>query len=200
MTGVVLEVGGRRTFAMALDWPGWGRSGREAGSALEALGAYLPRYMPLARRATGEAPSADFDVVATVEGNATTDFGAPGMPVDTDGPLAGNRLERFLAILDVVWAELDDVARSAPEELTKGPRGGGRDTSKIVEHVTGAEQAYAAKIGIRGKGLTPAQLRTAITERLSTLGEEETKWPASYFVRRVAWHVTDHLWEIQDRS
>jgi hypothetical protein len=24
-------------------------------------------------------------------------------------------------------------------------------------------------------------------------------WPARYFVRRVAWHVLDHAWEIEDR-
>ncbi len=25
-------------------------------------------------------------------------------------------------------------------------------------------------------------------------------WPGSYFVRRATWHVTDHLWEIEDRA
>jgi hypothetical protein len=25
------------------------------------------------------------------------------------------------------------------------------------------------------------------------------RWPPRFFVRRVAWHVLDHLWEIQDR-
>ena len=25
-------------------------------------------------------------------------------------------------------------------------------------------------------------------------------WPAAYFVRRVAWHVLDHAWELEDRS
>jgi hypothetical protein len=24
-------------------------------------------------------------------------------------------------------------------------------------------------------------------------------WPARYFVRRTAWHVLDHAWEIEDR-
>jgi hypothetical protein len=24
-------------------------------------------------------------------------------------------------------------------------------------------------------------------------------WPPRYFVRRVAWHVLDHAWEIEDR-
>jgi hypothetical protein len=25
-------------------------------------------------------------------------------------------------------------------------------------------------------------------------------WPARYFVRRVAWHALDHVWEIEDRA
>jgi hypothetical protein len=26
------------------------------------------------------------------------------------------------------------------------------------------------------------------------------RWSARYFVRRAAWHVLDHAWEIEDRS
>jgi hypothetical protein len=25
------------------------------------------------------------------------------------------------------------------------------------------------------------------------------RWPARYYVRRAAWHVLDHAWEIEDR-
>ena len=25
------------------------------------------------------------------------------------------------------------------------------------------------------------------------------RWPARYFVRRLAWHILDHAWEIEDR-
>ena len=31
-------------------------------------------------------------------------------------------------------------------------------------------------------------------------GPTVQKWPARYFVRRTAWHVLDHVWEIEDRS
>ena len=41
---VYLERGDKRTFAGALDWPGWSRSGRDDEQALEALLAYAPRY------------------------------------------------------------------------------------------------------------------------------------------------------------
>ena len=26
------------------------------------------------------------------------------------------------------------------------------------------------------------------------------KWTARYFLRRAAWHVLDHVWEIEDKS
>ena len=29
---------------------------------------------------------------------------------------------------------------------------------------------------------------------------DDVKWPWRYVVRRIAWHVLDHAWEIQDRS
>jgi hypothetical protein len=28
----------------------------------------------------------------------------------------------------------------------------------------------------------------------------ERGWPARYAVRRIVWHVLDHLWEMQDRA
>jgi hypothetical protein len=41
---VYLESGAKRTFAAALDWPGWCRPGRNETDALAALLAYGPRY------------------------------------------------------------------------------------------------------------------------------------------------------------
>jgi hypothetical protein len=28
----------------------------------------------------------------------------------------------------------------------------------------------------------------------------QAKWPISYALRRIAWHIVDHAWEIEDRS
>ena len=41
---VYLEAGQARTFAVALAWPGWCRSGRDETSALQSLIDYGPRY------------------------------------------------------------------------------------------------------------------------------------------------------------
>jgi hypothetical protein len=86
------------------------------------------------------------------------------------------------------------VAARAPKSLRKGPRGGGRDTDKIVEHVLGAELEYGKAIGLRLKQSD----RQALLESFSNPNRTE-KWPVRYAVRRTAWHALDHAWEIEDR-
>ena len=63
-------------------------------------------------------------------------------------PIDDVELARLLAILGACWSELDRRAAAATGmELRSGPRGGGRDLSKILAHVLEAEQAYLAKLG-----------------------------------------------------
>jgi hypothetical protein len=31
-------------------------------------------------------------------------------------------------------------------------------------------------------------------------GSAAGDWPVPYAIRRITWHVLDHLWEIQDKS
>ena len=54
---VVLEVGAKRVFARAVDWPGWCRSGRTEEAAVEALAAVRDRYAPVAAAAGLRAPA-----------------------------------------------------------------------------------------------------------------------------------------------
>ncbi len=65
---VYLEVGTKRTFAGAIDWPGWCRSGRDADAALHALVAAGPRYARVldAGRLAFHAPT-DVSAFAVVE-------------------------------------------------------------------------------------------------------------------------------------
>jgi hypothetical protein len=46
---VVVEVGQRRAFAAAIEWPGWCRSGRDEQAALEQLSAAAERYGTVAQ-------------------------------------------------------------------------------------------------------------------------------------------------------
>lgn len=203
MIEVYLEVAAKKTFAMAIAWPGWGRAAKTPDAALEALEEYRERYAPIAARARLEPPPAPFDVVAEITGNATTDFGAPGVVPDLDRrPIGTDETDRQLSLLDAAWASFDEVAEAAPESLRKGPRGGGRDTSKVVDHVTEAHAAYLRQVGVKTQKRPPGELRIEGRKRIVELvnGDEPSKWPPAYFIRRAAWHVTDHLWEVEDRS
>src|SRR6266496_6482952 len=211
-TAVYLEIGSKRVFACALDWPGWCRSGRTEELALQTLAAYAPRYAVVARQAGVPVPATAGDVPHVVErlpGSATTDFGAIAALATSDAePLGGAGAERLTALVTASWAVFDRVVAAAPAELRKGPRGGGRDRDKIVDHVLGAEAAYARKLGI--KHPQPARDdRAAITAlredilavlRAPSDGAPPVPkgWPPRYAARRIAWHALDHAWEIED--
>lgn len=209
---VILEVGKTRVFASAADWPGWCRSGKTREAALEALAGYADRYAPIAEAAGHPLPAGagtGLAVAEEVPGDATTDFGAPGVVADLDRrPTSTADAARLVALLEAAWAALDAIAAAAPEELSKGPRGGGRDTSRVVEHVASAESAYAGQIGIvvrelAGEGSErAAAVRRAIAARLGepSDGTPLKTWPARYAAHRIAWHVLDHAWEIRDRT
>ena len=192
-----VEVGGKRAFASAADWPGWCRSGRDEATALERLAAYAPRYARVVRLARLELPedATSFTVVERARGNATTDFGAPAIVAkDESKPTTARETERMLALMEACWKYLDQVIARAPQELRKGPRGGGRDRDKMYVHVLDAELAYANQIGIRIKKPDRDALREGFRNP-----REGTKWPVPYAVRRTAWHALDHAWEIEDR-
>ena len=210
---VVLEVGRQRVFATAVDWPGWSRSakardGEEA--AVEALLSYRDRYRLVADRAGAVLPTGDPHVVERLAGNATTDFGAPGLVADVERqPVTAEEARRRSALVAACWAALDDAAAAAPAELRKGPRGGGRDRDDVVRHVVEAEASYLRQVGLRP---TPAERRdpeayAAYRAQLLDLlarpsdGSDlrEGGWPPMYAAMRVAWHALDHAWEVEDR-
>jgi hypothetical protein len=194
VTDVYLESGRKRVFACAVDWPGWARSGRTEDAALEALLAYAPRYAAVV---PGFAPGA-LHVVGRVPGTATTDFGAPDArgPWD-ERPYDGDRLA---GLLERCWAGLDAVVATAPQELRKGPRGGGRDRDAVVAHVREAERSYGRTIGVRVPPRTPWPEQRAALAAAVRAQPTGTRWPVPYHVRRTAWHVLDHAWEVEDRS
>ena len=194
--GVYLEVGAKRVFASAADWPGWCRSGKDEASALANLASYAPRYSKVARLARMEIPGDPaFTVMERVKGNATTDFGAPGVPTEAEfRTTTAKQRERHAIITEACWTYLDRVVARAPRGLRKGPRGGGRDRDKMYAHVLDAEVGYAPAIGLRLK----APDRKALSE-LFRDPIEDTKWPVTYAMRRIAWHALDHAWEIEDR-
>ena len=210
-----VESGAKKVFACALDWPGWCRSGKTEEMAVAALTAYAARYAIVAARAGlafDPSPGARFTVREHLAGTTTTDFGAPAVVAAADhAPLSSKEAQRLAAILRAAWDVLDDVVATAPAELRKGPRGGGRDRDAIAAHVLDAEVAYARKLGLRGLR-SPAvgdveartTMRDGIAEVISRSSDVtalwENGWLPRYAARRLTWHVLDHAWEIEDRS
>ncbi len=218
---VVVEVAGRRSFASALDWPGWARSGSSEAAAVEALVAYGSRYAGVVRgtdvRFTAPSDAASIVVVERIDGGSTTEFGAPGAVVSVESAaLDAAGLARLIVLLRATWDALDAASVAAAGiELTKGPRGGGRDLDKIISHVHEAEAGYLGMLGSRPPAASDdpiaamAGVREAFIETLTAVatGTEisnprrtRNPWPPRYAVRRAAWHVLDHAWEIEDRA
>ena len=210
---VYLEIAPKRTFACSVDWPGWCRSGRDEGDALERLADYADRYAPVVARAGLKLPKSavDFDVVERKRGSASTEFGALDGPASADArALTKAQAERLAAIVEASWATLDDVAAHSPASLRKGPRGGGRDRDKMLQHVLGAEVSYIRKLGLKIREPAVDDRKAIAAERAAVLEvlraarkpapELSTKpWPYRYAARRIAWHVLDHAWEMEDR-
>jgi len=214
---VYLEVGSKRVFAGAIEWPGWCRSAKTPDAALEALLAAGPRYAKAVGRAGGPFTPPKvvdaFKVVEKLKGDATTDFGAPGIAPKADSrAMTPKELARHQKLLEASWAAVERAAKKAKgKTLSVGPRGGGRTLDAITQHVDDADGAYLRGLG--GKphsGETTRGLRKAFLDMVAARagGEEpppsprRTKpfWTPRYAVRRSAWHALDHAWEIEDRA
>ena len=181
-------------------------SGGSEEQALETLAAYASRYAEVLNDAgvPFEVGNAEFDVVERVPGNVTTDVGAPAVVAAAESePLDGVGGQRIASVVASCWPFLDRVARQAPAVLRKGPRGGGRDRDEIVDHVAAAELLTPAR---SGSVSVPTSGRFAPPwSRFS--GHHPTGVPLSrragrrvHAARRIAWHVLDHAWEIEDKS
>jgi hypothetical protein len=224
---VFLEIGKKRSFASAIDWPGWSRSGKDEALALQALLAYGPRYEKAIESAGlgFRAPKdiSEFTVIERLKGGAGTDFGAPGVAPSADAEAVSHvELKRFQALLEALWQTFDAAAQVAAaweaegKELRKGPRGGGRDLKGILRHVRDADKAYITQLG--GKYTSgeaqvdpredfPA-IRRAILTALGAAARGELpqvgprgglRWTPHFYVRYSAWHMLDHTWELEDR-
>jgi hypothetical protein len=204
---VYLEIGAKRVFAGALDWPGWCRAGRDEESALQALLDYAPRYARIARELNAPQSVNGFKVVERLTGDATTDFGAPGqVPASDRQSLDEEDLERWLDLLGRSWAAFEAAVKNAQgkqlakgKQLATGPRGGGRSVDAIAEHVRGAHESYARKVGGQADFVQAllARRRGEVPEVGPRGG---VRWPPRYAIRRAAWHILDHAWEIDDRA
>lgn len=218
---IFLETGKKKTAAGAFDWPGWCRVDRDPDSAVDTLLEYGSRYAQVLHIGgidfTPPTNLSGLTIVERADGDATTDFGSPGVIFSADrAALTREELDLQISILEACWAAFDWAAASAGgKDLRKGPRGGGRNLEKITEHLIEAEQAYLRRLAwkfkrdktlsfeeqlIRSRQAVAEALESAVSKGLPESGPRGgVIWPARYFLRRSAWHTLDHAWEIEDR-
>lgn len=219
---VYLEIGSKKVIVGGLDWPGWCRISKDEDSALQALIDYGPRYaQALALEGIAFQPPAAVSALRVVErlrGSATTDFGAPDIPTSVDSrPFDEAECRRSQEIMRACWHALGRAVENAQgKELRKGPRGGGRELAGIVGHILESQMGYLNRISWKMTRDKTAGLQEQLDSMLQVVldalenaarGElPETgprggkMWLPRYFVRRTAWHVLDHAWELEDRS
>ena len=215
---VMLEIGpkGKRVVAVAPDWPGLERGAKTEEAAIARLQAYLPRYAPVATLAGLGAQfaaitNAPVNVVERYPGTGSTDFWGISFAFSAFDHQAMSReeLERDLTLMQACWAYFDTVRSRVSAEMRKGPRGGGRDRDRIVRHTFGAEQDFAAKLGVRapeGALLTDDGLRAyrdaycAAIRAFHAEGKPARNWPLRYLIRHTAFHTMDHAWEMEDKD
>jgi hypothetical protein len=210
---IYVETGTKRAFAGAVAWPGWHRAGRDEATAVATLFQYAPRYARVLRGTRlGFAPPASpsgLRVAERLPGNATTDFGAPDAAPKADARrVDAGRLAKDSAIFKASWRAFERAAAAADDvALRKGPRGGGRDLRKIVDHVLGAQESY---VRLLGRTVTLDRrdmpdpvidvLAEAVRDGVPASPRGGKRWTPGFFVRRSVWHILDHAWEIEDRT
>jgi hypothetical protein len=213
---VVVEIGprGKKVVAVAPDWPGLQRGGANEESAIERLLAYLPRYAPVTKLAGMEAEFSDataVDVIERYPGVGSTDFW--GIAFAFSGidraAMTGEALERELVLMRACWAFFDEVRARVSAEMRKGPRGGGRDRDRIVQHTLFVELDWAKGLGVRTPPeelLTEEGLRAyreTYCDAIRTFhaeGKMAKTWPLRFLIRHTAFHTLDHTWEMQDKD
>ena len=212
---VMIERGKKKTVASAFDWPGWDRSAKSEEDALSVLATYRSRYASVAElaglsnefRSTGT-----LEVVERLEGTGMTDF--YGVSAKSARPeqqqMSDDECERKISLLRACWTYFDKVASVVSAELRKGPRGGGRDRDKIVRHANVAEiHEFARKVGVvtaLAAWQSPDDLRAhrdafcGAIRAYNARGAAARSWTLQFVIRRSAYHMLDHAWEMEDRD
>jgi hypothetical protein len=215
----VIERGpkGKRSVAFSLDWAGWERGATSPELALETLESYRDRYAPIAELAgmAGEFEAAGpLEIAEDRVGPGSVDFwGISFSPSSTEhGPMSEAELERAITLMQASWTFFDAVAARVSEEMRKGPRGGGRDRTRIWRHVIRNEsEDFARQVGLRipeEAALTPEGLQRhrqtyVAAMRAYNAGEIEKRmrsWTLPYLIRHSAFHTLDHAWEMEDKD
>ena len=94
--------------------------------------------------------------------------------------------------------------------LLPGARSAGRSREQIIRHTYGSEpEQLSRKVEVRTPldvVMTPDGLAEHRRDFLDAIraynaaGKPARTWPIQFLIRRTAYHVMDHAWEIEDRD
>jgi hypothetical protein len=151
-------------------------------------------------------------VVERTPGNSSTDWwGIAHVPSDLErAGLTDAELERRLRLLQACWSYFDDAVAGTSAELRHGPRGGGWTRDEIERHVHISEAGQMTrKVGVRtprdmifdpaGRAIHRQETLDAI-RAFHVASTPARTWPLAFLIRRMAQHLMDHAWELEDRS
>src|ERR1035441_8698962 len=180
---VCREVTPKQPFASALGWPGWCRAGRDEGAALEALASYAGRYTPVAGQAGLSVPSpAAFHVVERVPGGPA--HGGLG-----DLRRGRRRVTGRAAQGPAGWRPGPGPADRPRDRRRDRLRAQARVKLKqpAIDDIAAIEELRGASAAVVGAPLDGSPV-------------VPDGWTTRYAARRIAWHVLEHAWEMQDRA
>jgi hypothetical protein len=214
---VMLERGKKkRVVACAFDWPGWDRSARIGEDVLAVLAAYRPRYAKVAELAGFGAEfraTSELEVVERVEGIGMTDFyGLSGRTAAREkDPMTEAERERKIALLRASGSIFDDDV--VVTRLTRVPEGSAgrwpRPGSDHPARERRGDDEFAPKVGVtvplqtRDDAQALRAYRDAFVQSIrkhNALDEPAGSWALQFLIRRCAWHMLDHAWEMEDRD
>ena len=149
-------------------------------------------------------------------GTATTDFGAPAVPLTSDQePLTEADIELQMSLLTACWATFDNVLRSISADLHDKKPERGRSPSAMRLHLLETDRMHLSAFGPAFRQPDPAHVaeqeaavREQIIAELQAIPRGEViaprrrygfTWTPRFAVRRSAWHALDHAWELQGR-
>ena len=108
------------------------------------------------------------------------------------------------------WERFDRVvADGARRRCARARAAAVATATRSSSTCVGAESAYARKIGVRRPAPIPAtgaRWRSCARRWSAAITHPDPEaagpkgWPPRYAARRIAWHVLDHAWEIEDRA
>jgi hypothetical protein len=146
------------------------------------------------------------DVVERYTGTGGTDFWGISFAFSSidHQVMSGEALERELTLMRACWTFFDVVRARVSAEMQKGPRGGGRDRDRIVQHTLSVEMDWAGGVGVVTPDdalLTDEGLRTYRDAYCQGIRDyhaqgkqagKQAKWPLHYLIRHTAFHTLDH--------